>query len=146
MVITLLPPSGKSWEPLSLTGENPAEGMSSGEIEGGSLLDVVRKIEAGGVEVYDRGNEQNTLKFEITRQHATAGAAAFYWLHHLTELRLRAKAIVHLKATEANGTSVAEATFQEAGISGRRGTYDGCSTTFTYTITTGRISIAAGDE
>lgn len=118
---------------VSLTGESPEEGMQTGNVVQANVLDIVPLIRSLQPKISSLGNQTNTFAFTIQRTHSTPGAAAFYWLHHLTQLNPPVGR-VRFTAQEPGGDLVARLWMERAGIQGRQGTFEGCCTTFEYTI------------
>lgn len=133
------------WQPSSspgilLTGEISEEGMQSGELESRTIIDAPSLIDAQEIEAIDYGNEQTSLSFVVERTWATPGEAAAYWLSHPGEIPTPRTGRLRMRAQQTDTSVVLERWLNGAAITSLRGTFDGCSTRFTYTLIGGAIS------
>jgi hypothetical protein len=136
MEIAIYPDGGAP--PTLLTGEIAEEGMQAGKFDNSRVFDFPPTIGADAVEARDFKNEQTDFSFTIERTWDTPGAAAAYWLTHASTLPRKGR--IRFRALEPVGSLVVERWLNGAGITRVSGTFDGCSTSFTYQITGGQIT------
>ena len=137
MQITIQPlPSGT---PILLTGLRPSEGVSGGVLQHTRLVEQIARIRAEAAQFRDRQNMANALAFSITREHATVGDAGLYWLTHAQSLPAACRVIFRVQ--QSSGSTFAEVSMQEAIVVASAGDWQGCATTFNYTIQGGKITV-----
>jgi hypothetical protein len=134
--ITIQPlPTGS---PIQITGTKAVEGVSGGVLTHARLAEQIARIRAESVRFRDRRNISNTLAFSISREHATVGDAGLYWLTHAQSLP--AACNVTFRVLQAGGSTFAEVTLPDAIVHASQGDWQGCSTTFNYTIQGGKFN------
>lgn len=121
--------------PIFLTGSKPEEGIDQAGLEFDRIGEAIACIRAETVAHRDRANAAHILQFAVTREHATPGAAADYFLTHAQSLPGKADVVFCIE--EPGGQAAAERRLVDALIRARQGSFDGCSTTFHYTISGG---------
>lgn len=103
--------------------------------EAADTIQVVPRLRAAWAKVFNRGNRVHTLRFSITRSHASIKAAEEYLVTHpdavptTGDITITTEGAAPTTKTLKDGTCHAYAARQI-----------GCSTTFTYTITGGEIT------
>jgi len=134
MQVFIHPESGPA---LELTGADPAEGVDAAQDVAETMLRIHEGVQFPDITVEDGQNNRRTITFAVTREHASPGLAALYWMDH--ESAVPRTGAVQFIIKEPGGATVAQRWMRNAGISTRRGTWSGCATTHTYTIIGGRI-------
>ncbi len=129
--------SGQS-APVPLTGISPEEWVEGLTGPCDWAEQVNRLIGGAQVRVADRGNVQNTLTFRIRRTHASADAAALFYLDHPGSVPHVAN--VTLTIVNLAGRTIATRTMTSAAIKVSRESWHGCGTVMHYHITGGLIS------
>lgn len=128
--------------PINLTGTEAAEQVSDFQLNGRNEIELGQAIAAGGIEPFDRGNQQNTITFRISRTHADPGSAAHFLFAHLMTL----PPVGRVTFTFVNNVGfVIFQTYMNAGaISGYRGNFIGLSSDFYYQLVGGAFATSPG--
>lgn len=128
-------PNGLS--PIQLTGDNASEGAFDLDGSAQSALQIIQPIGAEVIDLLDQENDAITLRFSVTREHASAGAAFFYWLEHMR--LVRGVGTLRMRITEQNESLFAVRYLVPAAIQARGGKPYASTTEFQYQVVGGAI-------
>jgi hypothetical protein len=137
MQVILQPlPSGTQ---IPLTGPKPTESVSGFVLQHARLVEQIARVRADAAKFRSRRNRSHSLQFAIHREHADEGIAALFCMTHAQSLPDACNVIFRVQ--RFNGVVAAELRLTEAIVIANQGDWQGCATTFTYTVHGGQFEI-----
>lgn len=115
-----------------------AESPEDLEVNAECLLQVAEGVRASAPKAFNRGNRATTLKFQITRTYASAGAAEQALFEHPGEIPTEGDITI---TCEPGGESATVITLSDATVHAFAARQIGLSIQWRYTITAGAVSI-----